>query len=399
MRARETVMACLALVSAGPLAQAFTSPPSVGLSWCASAKSERSCWHASTLPGRDPILPKLCLNDAEHHFFSSASVAAENPGREEATKEALAFQRPGAKPDHEIARESESLKRRKRNSERGLSRQSDFPETLRDVVERKGSLSDGYLVLDRLQESLERGGSTKPLSAKFFSMLMSLCVSNIRSGRATLGDAYGVMQRCDEAGVEPDTILYNALLAAVSQEAGRGRASLADATSVMQQLRARGLRPDIRTMNTLMDITAKVAGSKIDDKTFEAGDEEEEPMPVTPMSAQSILLLIEKEGLHPNIWTYTSLMSLYAKCAGRGSGVGAGGGEVSLALADKVCREMVRKGIQPTTPFVNSYMVLIAKLALHADARLRDGYNLLAWAEAESVSASASASVSASARQ
>ena len=91
-----------------------------------------------------------------------------------------------------------------------------------------------------------------------------------------------------------------------------------------------------------------------------------EPVPVTPLSGQSILLLMKKEGLNPDIWTYTSLLSLYAQCAGSSAGVGVGvgvGGEVSLALADKVREEMARVGIKPTGPFINNYMALIGRLA------------------------------------
>jgi hypothetical protein len=209
------------------------------------------------------------------------------------------------------------------------------------------------------------------VSAKFFSMLMSLCVANIKSGRATLADAYGVMQRCRDAGVVPDTIVYNALLAAVSQEAGRGRASLADATSAMRQLRSEGLRPDVRTMNTLMDVTAKVAASKIDGDVF--GDDE--PVPVTPMSGQSILRLMQAEGLEPNVWTFTSLFSMYARCAARGPG------QVSLGDANKVLRQMLHVRVEPTVPFINSYMTLVAKLALHGEALLEDGYGVLKYAK------------------
>jgi hypothetical protein len=114
-----------------------------------------------------------------------------------------------------------------------------------------------------------------------------------------------------------------------------------------------------------------------------------EPVPVTPMSGQSILLLMKKEGLRPNIWTYTSLLSLYTKCAGRPAGLGAGAGvglgEVSLALAGKVREEMAAAGIKPTGPFINNYMALIGKLALTADAHLRDGRGLLAWGLDEGV--------------
>jgi hypothetical protein len=142
----------------------------------------------------------------------------------------------GGELEFSVARERNgpaALLESERKSKRGPHQRSS--ETLKDVVNRKGSLQEGYLVLERLQQSPEKGGSAKPLSAKFFSLLMSLCVANIRAGRASLDDAYGVMRRCEEANVEPDTILYNALLAAVSQEAGRGRASLSQATAVMKQ--------------------------------------------------------------------------------------------------------------------------------------------------------------------
>jgi len=57
-----------------------------------------------------------------------------------------------------------------------------------------------------------------------------------------------------------------------------------------QQLRAAGLRPNVNTMNTLMDVTAKVAGSKSHSQV-----RDDEPMPVTPMSGQSILRLMANE--------------------------------------------------------------------------------------------------------
>jgi len=238
-------------------------------------------------------------------------------------------------------------------------------ETLKQVVERGGSLQAGYQVLDRL---LQKGGSGKP-SAKFFSLLMSLCVANIRIGRATLADAYGVMQRCRDCQVQLDTILFNALLAAVSQEAGRGRATLEDATSVMRQLRAEGLKPDVRTINTLMDVTAKVAGA-----ASEHHLPDEEPSPVTPMSGQSILRLMHQEGLRPNIWTYTSLVSIYAKCAARGPA------QTSLAEGAKVRKEMAAGGVTPTEPFINNYINLVAKLAHNGEADLADGYEVVEWA-------------------
>jgi len=239
-------------------------------------------------------------------------------------------------------------------------------ESLKQVVERGGSLQAGYQVLDRM---LEKDDSNKP-SAKFFSLLMSLCVANIRMGRATLADAYGVMQRCRDCGAQPDTILFNALLAAVSQEAGRGRATLADATSVMRQLRAEGLHPNVNTMNTLMDVTAKVAGAICEQDLLD-----EEPAPVTPMSGQSILRLMSQEGLQPNVWTYTSLLSMYAKCAGRGAR------ETSLEDAVKARKEMAAAGVTPTEPLINNYMNLVAKLAHNGEADLADGYEVFDYAK------------------
>jgi hypothetical protein len=240
-------------------------------------------------------------------------------------------------------------------------------ESLKQVVERGGSLQAGYQVLDRM---LEKEDSNKP-SAKFFSLLMSLCVANIRMGRATLADAYGVMQRCRDCGAQPDTIVFNALLAAVSQEAGRGRATLADATSVMRQLRAEGLHPDVRTMNTLMDVTAKVAGAVCEQDLLD-----DEPAPITPMSGQSILRLMSQEGLQPNVWTYTSLLSMYAKCAARGPR------QTSLEDAAKVRKEMAAAGVTPTEPLINNYMNLVAKLAHNGEADLADGYELMDYAKA-----------------
>ena len=244
-------------------------------------------------------------------------------------------------------------------------------EKLKDVVNRKGSLQAGYRVLDRL----EQDGAQ--ISAKFFSMLMSLCVANIRADSARLSDAYGVMQRCRDAGVVPDTILYNALLAAVSQEAARGRATLADATSVMRQLREAGLRPNERTMNTLMDVTAKVAAAaaRAASGDVSARSEGDEPAPVTPMSGESILRLMRSEGLSPSAWTYTSLLSLFAQCARRGAG------QVSLSYANKVRAEMEAEGIAPTVPLVNNYMTLLSKLAPWGEADLSDAFGLLQYAD------------------
>jgi hypothetical protein len=59
------------------------------------------------------------------------------------------------------------------------------------------------------------------------------------------------------------------------------------------------------------------------------------------MSGQSILRLMHQEGLRPNIWTYTSLVSIYAKCAARGPA------QTSLAEGAKVRKEMAAGGRLP----------------------------------------------------
>ena len=72
-----------------------------------------------------------------------------------------------------------------------------------------------------------------------------------------------------------------------------------------QQLRAAGLRPNVNTMNTLMDVTAKVAGSKSHSQV-----RDDEPVPVTPMSGQSILRLMVNEvrptATHCNMLQYAA---------------------------------------------------------------------------------------------
>jgi hypothetical protein len=325
-----------------------------------------------------------------HHFFET-SGASLRPRQGEPARKIQDTERAARQAGSSEGEGKEKGTNRKKGKwtvrKAGESRETNSnrrPETLKEVVQRQGSLLAGYKVLERLSLEQTRGG--KPLSAKFFSLLMALCVDNIRAGRATMTDAHAVMQRSVAAGVEPDTILFNALLAAVAQEAGHGRASLADATAVMRQLRAAGLRPDVHTMNTLMDVTAKVAASRSDFRDAKSSTEgrlgELESAPVTPMSGQSILRLMRAEGLAANVWTYTSLLSLYAKCAARGAG------HVSLSDALKVREEMAAEGVAPTLPLINNYMSLVAKLAHNAEAELVDGYKVLDYADAFSIRAS-----------
>ena len=147
----------------------------------------------------------VCTGKEEepHHFFSRVTDAKSNATQEAEQRVAAETNASAQRGEHETAFVVKSDLDRvgsKKNTKKdgrigrggtGIRQTpSGRPETLKDVIDRKGSLKSGYIVLDRMQNS---GG--RPLTAKFFSMLMKLCVANIRVGRATLADAYAVMQR------------------------------------------------------------------------------------------------------------------------------------------------------------------------------------------------------------
>lgn len=147
----------------------------------------------------------VCIGkeDEPHHFFSRVTDAESNATQEAEQMAAAETNASAQRDENETALvvksdldrvgSKKSTKKDGRIGREGTGiRQtsSGRPETLKDVIDRKGSLKSGYIVLERMQNS---GG--RPLTAKFFSMLMKLCVANIRVGRATLADAYTVMQR------------------------------------------------------------------------------------------------------------------------------------------------------------------------------------------------------------
>lgn len=173
-------------------------------------------------------------------------------------------------------------------------------ETLASVLARRGSLAEGSAAITRL---LEAGVD---LHVKTFNQLMSICVYQVKCGRANLNDAYKVLELARSCGIKPDTILYNGLMSCCAKAALRGEGTVEDGSNILLEMKAAGLRPDIITYNTLMDICAKAAGKRT------SGDE----IPVTPMTGYSVLKLIEDDGLTPTVVTFTSLMQVFARQTG-----------------------------------------------------------------------------------
>ncbi len=168
-------------------------------------------------------------------------------------------------------------------------------ESLSSVLARKGTLAEGSSAIKRMLES----GSE--INIKTFNQLMSICVNDVKCGRASLSDAYKIFELVRSCGIKPDTILYNGLMSCCAKAALRGQTTVEDGSNILLEMKAAGLRPDIITYNALLDICAKAAGKRT------SGDE----VPVTPMTGYSVLKLIEDDGLTPTVVTFTALMQVH----------------------------------------------------------------------------------------
>ncbi|EKX42112.1 hypothetical protein GUITHDRAFT_111964 [Guillardia theta CCMP2712] len=194
---------------------------------------------------------------------------------------------------------------------------------------------------------------------KFFTTFMSVCGQDIRRGRATADDAYEVLSKCKECGLQPDAILYNALMNTVAQAAWRGEAILSHGSQVISSMKEDGVQPDAYTFNTLLDVCTKMM--------MKQG--RRSGAPVTPMTGFSVVQLMLANGVSPDQYTFTSYMQLCVKCAER-----------SLASprdGERIVEMMRSQGLAPSLHVYNTLLDLIAKCASHKKAELEDGERVL----------------------
>lgn len=233
---------------------------------------------------------------------------------------------------------------------RGTGRKLDtiLYTNLLKVCAEAGDSDQAFKIFEEMQSSNIK------LEKQVFATLVAACsqsiITNFASDRRAqlvlLERAFGLIDLMDESRIQPDVVVWNALITA------SGRADqLQRAFSVLEEMISRGCRPNARTYACIIDACARARDKELALRVYQKARREGHSAELVLYSAainactkdknvadletaMAIYTDLQKEGIAPDSALYGSLMM----AAGRSGDL-----DLALALQD----EMVREGLKP----------------------------------------------------
>jgi len=254
----------------------------------------------------------------------------------------------------------------------------------------QGATERSEIILNRMVK-LARSGrrELEPDTVSFNTVIACLARSGEHNAEWRAEELLGRMDELARLGIpsEPDTVSFNTVLSAWSKSRQRNAAQRAeDILKHMErryESRTTKIVPDTTSYTSVIHAWSRSGHPQRHEKAgnilarmhaaYKRGNEDAKPNamvyntminvwaksqdPNSAKLAMNILGLMRKQGLRPDVFTYTSLMDLYAK---QGTLEAA---EKARALLDEMEREYNETGIREIKPNVRTYTSVINAIA------------------------------------